>query len=237
MADFNNPWSAENSIWFNEEKDKWFDGGQFFQSPLNQNSSKALLQTDEKGWLNVRKSNNEIISIAKYARIKYRGYNRDKSREEFTLLDWPHTNVKASVSAISETQSRFRDIEYLEGGLIQFDRDNYKLKYGNSEWIHAASDPSNLIPKGTHNLWLPDYMHDYGTPYLGDAVYATVWFRIGNETSDRYLHVGRVSAGCVTVGESDTGGSQSDRQKWDRIYNYLIKRRIGNKYVGKIKVF
>jgi len=31
--------------------------------------------------------------------------------------------------------------------------------------------------------------------------------------------------------------TQSDRQKWDRIYNYLIKRRIGNKYVGKIKVF
>lgn len=242
MADykeFENPWSADNSEWYGEEMDKWFDGEEFFQSQnqSNSNTSKALTETDENGWLNVRKTNGEIISIVKYARVKYQGYNQDKTREEFTLLDWPHSNVKASVSAISETQSPFKSIQYLEGGLIQFNRDNYKLKYGSSEWIHAASDPSDLIPKGIHNLWLPDYMHSYGIPYLGDADYATVWFRIGNESSDRYLHVGSVSAGCITVGERDTGGSQSDRKKWDGIYNYLIKRRIGNKFVGKIKVF
>lgn len=112
-----------------------------------------------------------------------------------------------------------------------------ELRFGNSAWIHAASDPSNLIPKGTHNLWLPDYSHSIGSGYLGDTAYATVWFRIGSESSDRYLHVGRVSAGCVTVGEADTGGSAQDRRKWDSIYNYLIKRRNSNKFVGKIKIY
>lgn len=231
---FRNDWDDVASV------DDLFDSPdpQQQSSATSTNSYLALIVDDDKGWLQVRKSSdNSIITISKYTRVKYHGYNRDKSREEFTILDWPHTNVRASVSAISSNQSRFKSIQFLEGGLIEFERDSYKLKFGNSSWIHAASDPSDLIPKGTHNLWLPDHVHTYGNPYLGDTAYATVWFRIGSESSDRYLHVGSVSAGCVTVGEKDTGGSQVDRRKWDSIYNYLIKRRSSNKFVGKIKVF
>ncbi len=29
FKEFKNPWSAENSEWFGEEKDKWFDGGEY----------------------------------------------------------------------------------------------------------------------------------------------------------------------------------------------------------------
>lgn len=29
FKEFENPWSADNSEWFNEEKDKWFDGGEY----------------------------------------------------------------------------------------------------------------------------------------------------------------------------------------------------------------
>ncbi len=32
FTQFENPWSADNSEWFNEEQDKWFDGGEFYHS-------------------------------------------------------------------------------------------------------------------------------------------------------------------------------------------------------------
>lgn len=32
FKEFKNPWSADNSEWFGEEKDKWFDGGEFFEA-------------------------------------------------------------------------------------------------------------------------------------------------------------------------------------------------------------
>jgi len=62
-----------------------------FQAQTTQTSSlKCLTESDEKGWLNVKKeSGGTIISIAKYCRVKYRGYSHDKSRELFTIIDWP----------------------------------------------------------------------------------------------------------------------------------------------------
>jgi len=144
--------------------------------------------------------------------------------------------VKASVSAISKTKSRFDFVQFETGGSITFEIAKNRLKYGNSSWIHTGTDPNDPMPKGTHNIWVPDYYHDLGEPYRNLAKYSTVWFRIGAESSDRYLHVGNVSLGCVSVGEKSTGGKDSDKRKWDDIYNYLVKRRSSAKYVGKIKV-
>lgn len=238
MSDFKqyeNPWSAESSEWFNDAKNEWLDN-ESIELQDNQTTSKCLTETDNKGWLNVKKDSGGEITLTKYCRVTHRGYNSDKTREKFTILDWPNQNVKASVSAISSTKSRFTSVGFKTGGLITFDLANHRLKYGSSSWIHAATDSSNPIEKGTYNLWLPDAVHDMGNPYLSLADYATVWFRIGKESSSRYLHVGSVSAGCVTVGEASTGGTDEHKKRWDEIYNYLIKRRTGSTFVGKIKI-
>lgn len=232
---YTNPWNAEGTEWFNDAKNEWFDN-ESIELQDNQTAYKSLIETDEQGWLNVKRDSGGIISLAKYCRVTHRGYNSDKTREQFTILDWPNQNVKASVSAISSTKSRFTSVQFKSGGLITFDRQNHRLKYGNSSWIHTATDSSNPINKGTYNLWLPDYTHDIGAGYLDLTKYATIWFRIGEESSSRYLHVGSVSAGCVTVGEKQTGGTDSDKKRWDEIYSYLIKKRTGSKFVGKIKV-
>ncbi len=55
------------------------------------------------------------------------------------------------------------------------------------------------VPQGMHLLQIPDAPH----PATRDAYYAytsyhKTWFRIGTE-GDRYLHVGEISEGCVTV--------------------------------------
>lgn len=81
-----------------------------------------------------------------------------------------------------------------------------------------------------------DYFHSYGNPYLGNSKYSGIWFRIGNESSDRYLHVGSVSLGCVSVGKSSAADSTPEFEKWSNLYIYLSKKRSGNKFIGEIIV-
>ncbi|CAA6828030.1 MAG: Unknown protein [uncultured Aureispira sp.] len=199
-------------------------------------AQKGLIETDPKGWLDVMTDDGQRITISKYTRVTYHGYNSDKTRETFTILDWPNENIEASVSAISASKSRFAATVYQGPGVVTFDLDNNRLKYGNSAWIHTATDINNPISKGSYNLWLPDGVHTYGNPYLGLSNYATVWYRIGAEGSSRYFHVGNVSAGCVTVGEASTGGQDVDKKQWTDIYNYLKTRRSGSKHVGTINI-
>ena len=45
-----------------------------------------------------------------------------------------------------------------------------------------------------------------------------MWFRIGH-SGDRYLHPGRVSAGCISITET---------ARWMEIYDVLIKARKGD---------
>jgi hypothetical protein len=61
-----------------------------------------------------------------------------------------------------------------------------------------------------------------------------VWFPIGLSgaptNSSRYIHVGHLSEGCVTV---------HDLPKWSALYTYLISHRIPGstgKQVGWLKV-
>lgn len=205
------------------------------QQLLERNSTtyKALVSTDEKGWLDVTKDSGGRISLAKHTRVLYKGYNASKTREHFTIVDWPFQNVKASVSAISKTQSRFKDFNYSSGALLVFDKAKKTLKYGSSGVVVTSTDSRNPMPSGTYNIWLPDYYHKYGDPYLGISKYATIWFRVGKESSERYIHVGNISEGCVTVG---MGATDSDKKKWDKIVDYLVRNRVGAKYAGKIKV-
>ena len=45
-----------------------------------------------------------------------------------------------------------------------------------------------------------------------------MWFRIGHD-GERYLHAGMVSAGCISITETN---------RWMEIYNILIKARKGD---------
>ncbi|MGR5243388.1 hypothetical protein ACP3VU_01160 [Vibrio sp. PNB23_22_6] len=83
----------------------------------------------------------------------------------------------------------------------------------------VKTDPTNPIPTGIHTLELPDFPHSLGAGY---GAYGTVWFRIGN-VGDRYVHPGRVSAGCLTCVPST----------WNEIYQIMhICRSNGTTDVG-----
>jgi len=55
------------------------------------------------------------------------------------------------------------------------------------------------IPAGHYEINMPDSPHDKTrSGYYRYTKYHKTWFRIGN-FADRYLHVGVISEGCVTV--------------------------------------
>jgi hypothetical protein len=107
----------------------------------------------------------------------------------------------------------------------------------NSEWNGAYSP----IPAGMHRIMAPDVSHARSTPTSGyrsalpGQIKANdVWFPIelagtaGNST--RYVHIGHLSHGCVTVHQIEY---------WNVVYDFLISHRLPNtngKYVALLEV-
>lgn len=102
--------------------------------------------------------------------------------------------------------------------------------------------PYTPIPPGTHKIRSPDYSHkvEGDTEGYRDAfppgviTRNDIWFPIELEGTDvnssRYVHLGSVSHGCVTVYEVE---------KWNIVYDYLISHRMPGtegKYVGQLTV-
>lgn len=48
FKEFENPWSADNSEWFNEENDKWFDGGEYTEWLKEVPEDLTVQEKDEK---------------------------------------------------------------------------------------------------------------------------------------------------------------------------------------------
>lgn len=67
-----------------------------------------------------------------------------------------------------------------------------------------------------------------GDPNL---MYDTVWFPVeyAPNYNSRFVHVGHLSEGCVTIYQVE---------KWNSIYSYLIKNRLDEegKYVSILKI-
>ena len=95
------------------------------------------------------------------------------------------------------------------------------------------------ISPGTHAILAPDYSHAAISTgrYAQDTpgmVGNDVWFPIGIngaiQSSSRYIHVGHLSDGCVTVHQLE---------RWTALYEYLISHRVpgsGGKRIGSLVV-
>lgn len=87
----------------------------------------------------------------------------------------------------------------------------------------ATTDSGNPVPAGNHEIEIADYPHDLGSSY---GAFGTVWPRLGH-SGDRYIHPGRVSAGCITCTPNN----------WVDIYQALNVARLGDGLsVGRLKV-
>ncbi|MCO7569123.1 hypothetical protein NJH78_03970 [Pseudomonas chlororaphis] len=89
------------------------------------------------------------------------------------------------------------------------------------------------IPAGTYKILLPDFPHsiNYTQQYkkeFPNLSHHQVWFPIDHGDRNRYVHVGNVSEGCITVISLD---------KWSEIQEMLISHRSSDgKSVGNLIV-
>lgn len=192
-----------------------------------QRSSKKLNDHD-KGFLDVKNDNGQRYPLSYNAEVDYK--EKRGGREYFTAQEWPHRGEKSSVKG----EGRFITGAYNGPAKVEFWKSRKLLKFGNGIKVKAYSVESSPIATGKHELMLPDYPHPYG--YLEDSEFSYAWFRIG-ENETRYLHIGSITAGCITIGANETGAPE-DRKKWSDIYKYLINCRAGdNRSVGTITVY
>ncbi|MFC1495833.1 hypothetical protein ACFL52_00275 [Candidatus Margulisiibacteriota bacterium] len=91
---------------------------------------------------------------------------------------------------------------------------------------YNAKVETNPLKSGKYDLGIPYEPHDTGWRYLKESKYAKTWFRIGHK-GEIFLHVGSASAGCITV---------TDKKKWTKIYNLLIRSRKDSLSIGEVIV-
>ena len=86
------------------------------------------------------------------------------------------------------------------------------------EGAHRGKGASVSLSSNRTTRFLTADPRSLGVSYEDRAKRAKTCFRLGH-SGDRYLHTGRISAGCVTVREI---------QRWDELYAHLIKARNGD---------
>jgi len=153
----------------------------------------------------------------------------ERGREYFTILEGAHRGKGASVSLNTNGTSRFLTADPRSTGVrLRFTKSTGALELiGTALRYQTITDPRNPIPNGEWDIEIPDYPHALGASYEDRAQRAKTWFRLGH-SGDRYLHTGRVSAGCVTV---------SEVQRWDELYARIIGARKGDAVsVGVLEV-
>lgn len=180
-----------------------------------------------KGWLRVYMADGTYESLPYTLAIQYT-HTKEK-REYFTILEGLHSGKSASVSLNPDGTTRFVSKDPRGPAVsFRFSKRAETLTNLSSGGTYAAiTDPRNPIATGTYDIEIPDAPHSGGAYYEDRATYAKTWFRLGH-SGDRYLHPGRISAGCVTV---------TDVPSWDGIYFALIAARKADKRsVGTLTV-
>jgi hypothetical protein len=220
-------------------------------------------------WLRIRLDSGGEISLPWYLKVKVTG--RTSNRDTFEILEGPYKGQKGSVSAKSPTESYLvTGLSHQPGGKVKFSLGAQKLWFGTkgpiSAFSGAFSEPGHVytkVPIGTYKLAIPDAPHAATRDaYYAYTDYHKTWFRIGIDLSgSRYLHVGEISEGCVTVrafqfdpaaaapgGFTDLPGlpqgavglpypaSPASVGRWNDVYEYLIAARADDQSVGALEV-
>lgn len=214
---------------------------------------KYTRRAEPSGWLTVRLSGTGLLtSLCEYTKVAV--LRVDNDRTYFKIMDGyvspgkeaslsnanagfylSDTGPAGAASIVVEYQgnpaeeiSKFKGKLKQQWATLSFNGKKSRVTL-NSDWGGSFSP----IPPGTHTILAPDYSHKaistqgyvQATPGM---IGNDVWFPIGlhksMQNSSRYIHVGHLSDGCVTVYELE---------KWTALYSYLISHRAPGS-VGKI---
>lgn len=220
-------------------------------------------------WLRVKLDEGGEISLPQFLKVNVT--ERKASRDLFQILEGPYKGKKGNVSAKSSTDSYMvTGVTHTAPGKVKFSLASQKLWFGTKGPISAFSGAFSgdgqiytQIPKGTYKLAIPDAPHSATrAAYYAFTDYHKTWFRVGIDLSgSRFLHVGEISEGCVTVrafpfnpAAAPTPGFEdlatlppgaigmpypatpASVGSWNDLYEYLIIARADDQSVGSLEV-
>lgn len=227
-----------------------------------------VTDADRAGWLSVVPDGiaPEVAAAKPAARLalpqmlKVDLYKTEGGREFFEILEGPNKGRKASVKLEGGGHSYLATTRPpAEVGIVKLDRTLQQLWFRGRGPFNAFTQPSNPVPIGSWDLEIPDAPHDSPSLYRDYSPYYRTWFRIlVSPNSDRYLHLGVISHGCVTARPWVTERSDprlSNRTDdelglpippeigpklapvpWTDLYNYLIGARKSDTTVGTVVI-
>ena len=194
------------------------------------------------GWLQARSEvSHTLIPLAKYTAVRIDDAQAD--RTTFTVMDGPQagkrlslttSNAKRYLGTTAPAQSPAK-LEVTYGAYVpkwhsvarsqDLDQQMATLKidaisvqvtmntnWGGSFYPLPPGEYDVLVPDGPHSA---DMTHYYRKTYK-DLVYDQVWFPIKYKDNSRFVHIGNVSDGCVTV---------LDMNQWAAIHEAIISHR------------
>jgi hypothetical protein len=222
-------------------------------------ADKFTRKAEASGWLSVRLTKGgTLTSLCEYTRVT--NLRESGGRTYFTIADgYISVGEEASLTSANaarylsdtgpggaaslivqydgapkEEVSPFQGRRLQQFATLTFGTQTAQVTL-NSIW-NSSYHP---ITPGKHNILGPDYSHKE----ISTAGYVSatpgmigndVWFPIGlmgsTANSSRYIHVGHLSEGCVTVHQLE---------RWSALYEYLIARRVPGskgKLVGTLDV-
>jgi hypothetical protein len=202
----------------------------------------------EGGWLNVRFEYGGTAEIVEYTRIDFYGsvVEGNTVRDKGKILEGYYKDRIFTVSRDGDgKRSRFEKVArgmYKGGANVLYHNTDHDITI-NGITLQTPTAKMNFDGgdgRGV-NSWLPTGRYNLRIPTLPQRNVAvsgfnkgSVWFLVAQEgrntMTDRFLHPGSVSYGCVTVLVSRAAAD------WKRIYDHLIISRLSALSVGTLHV-
>lgn len=227
----------------------------------------AYVSKTSDGWITVIAGGGNRIPLP-YG-LKVRLIDSKGGVDSIEILEGANKGVTAISHQKPGGRSHFEaGIAHRPGAKILFDLKTQSLRFNNHGPYNAFSGAYGThtpISPGTYQLAIPAYPSNKTRTQYGQwTPFHKSWFRIGASTSDRFLHCGEISEGCVTVrqflfdpaaplkpGFQDLpsllqkypgfiGFPMPTRSapviSWTKIYEYLILSRLDDQSVGILVV-
>lgn len=172
-------------------------------------------ETDD-GWLVVKDEVGREFSLPSYLKVLLE--RRETEREFFVILEGVLRGRKASALYQPDGSSYFM-VKNLPTPPVKTTYSISKKVLNLSGKKYQTTDyPDASWEKGSYDIEIPDAPHSGGSNYITVAPHAKVWFRVGH-SGKRYIHIGRRSAGCITLIEQN---------RWEEVWSILVKARKGD---------
>ncbi|WDU55558.1 hypothetical protein KPZ19_00505 [Taylorella equigenitalis] len=202
----------------------------------------------DDGFWRVKLNSHLEVSVPSYTRVILGEIKND--RRFFSFYEGLYKNQEASISLKNGDPFMGRMLNYRENvnlvlnlnvsasskeekqihGILVTPIGNLHCK----SWGKDKRDGREIILESMYKIKFPDYPHISSTRYNSETHLYKVWFGlellIGSENiTDRYLHFGQTSHGCVSC----SGG-----KLWTSLCEYLLLSRVRNNFntVGFLKV-